>query len=271
MLICQITDLHIKAARRRAYGVVDTAAMLEACVAAIAALAPRPDVVVATGDLVDYGRDDEYALLRELLAPLRMPLYLLPGNHDGRDALRRAFPDHPWLRQHDEFVQYAIDEYPVRLVAIDTQVPGHGRGELCARRLDWLEHTLAARADAPTVVLMHHPPFRTGIAHMDLIGLAGADELARVIARHPQVERLLCGHLHRSIHARFGGTVASVCPSPAHQIALDLAPGARDDFVLEPPGYQLHQWDGLRLVTHTAVLGDWGPRHPFRHSGRLID
>ena len=106
---------------------------------------------------------------------------------------------------------------------------------------------------------------------MDLIGLAGADELARVIARHPQVERLLCGHLHRSIHARFGGTVASVCPSPAHQIALDLTPGARDDFVLEPPGYQLHQWDGMRLVTHTAVLGDWGPRHPFRQSGRLID
>jgi 3',5'-cyclic AMP phosphodiesterase CpdA len=271
MLICQITDLHIKAGRRRAYGVVDTAGMLETCVAAIGRLHPRPDVVVATGDLVDYGRDDEYALLRELLAPLDMPLYLLPGNHDGRDALRRAFPGHRWLRADADFVQYAIDDHPVRLVAIDTQVPGHGHGELCPQRLEWLDRTLAVRPDAPTVVLMHHPPFATGIGHMDLIGLAGADGLARVVARHPQVERLLCGHLHRPIHARFAGTVASVCPSPAHQVALDLAPGTRDDFVLEPPGYQLHRWDGATLVTHTAVLGDWGPRHPFREDGRLID
>jgi 3',5'-cyclic AMP phosphodiesterase CpdA len=96
---------------------------------------------------------------------------------------------------------------------------------------------------------------------MDRYGLLqGAPELAAIVATHPQVERVLCGHLHRPIQARFAGTLASTCPSPAHQIPLELVPAGVERFVLEPPGYQLHRWaDGL-LVTHTAVIGDWpGP------------
>ena len=79
MILCQITDLHIKPERKLAYGVVDTATMLERCVAQIVRLPQRPDAVIATGDLVDGGTPAEYALLRELLSPLTMPLYLMPG------------------------------------------------------------------------------------------------------------------------------------------------------------------------------------------------
>lgn len=271
MLLCQISDLHIKPGRRPAYGIVDTAAMLERCVAAILRLPQRPDAVIATGDLVDFGTPGEYALLRELLAPLPMPLYLLPGNHDERHALREAFPEHAYLRQWEPFVQYAIDDHPVRLVALDTVIPGAGGGELCARRLEWLDRTLCARQDAPTVVALHHPPFTTGIGHMDRIGLSGADALAEVIAQHPQVERLIAGHLHRTITVGFAGTVAGTCPSPAHQVALDLAPDAADAFVMEPPGFQLHWWSGDALVTHNAVIGAFDGPYPFRAAGRLID
>lgn len=271
MLLCQITDTHIKADRRKAYGIVDTAAMLERCVQQILALPQQPDAVITTGDLVDYGRPDEYALLRELLGPLAMPLYLMAGNHDERGGLRTSFPDHAYLRQWAPFVQYAIDEHPLRLVALDTVIPGQGGGELCAQRLAWLDRTLANRPDHPTVVALHHPPFATGIGHMDRIGLAGADALAQVIGRHPQVERVIAGHLHRSISQRFAGTVASTCPSPAHQVALDLAPDAADNYVLEPPGFQLHWWSGRALVTHTAVIGDFAGPYPFRVGGKLID
>ncbi len=264
MLLCQITDLHIKAGGTRTYGVVDTAGMLRACVQHILDLPQRPDLVVATGDLVDLGRADEYALLRDLLAPLPMPVHLLPGNHDDRDVLRASFPDHAYLHEWPPFVQYVLEDHPVRIVALDSVIPREGGGRLCDERLEWLEATLAAAPGRPTIVVMHHPPFRTFIGHMDRIGLDGSDALARVIARHTQVERVLCGHLHRPIVARFAGTVASTCPSTAHQIALDLAEDGVEGFTLEPPGYQLHRWDAAAgVVSHTVAVGNWPGPYPF--------
>jgi 3',5'-cyclic AMP phosphodiesterase CpdA len=275
MLLCQISDLHIKAERKLAYGRVDTAGMLERCVAAILRLAPAPDAVLITGDLVDRGSDAEYELLAQLIAPLstqgHLPVYLIAGNHDERDALRRNFPAHTYLRQWAPFVQYAIDAHALRIVALDTVIPGQGGGLVCAERLDWLDRTLSQAPEQATVILMHHPPFITGIGHMDRVGLDNSDALEAVVRRHPQVERVLCGHLHRSIQARFGGTVASTCPSTAHQVALDLGQPSPDNFVMEPPGYQLHFWNGKQLVTHTAVLGDFAGPYPFRTAGKLID
>jgi Icc protein len=273
LLVCQISDLHIKAPGRLSYRKVDCAGMLARCVAEILRLPQQPDCVIATGDLADFGRADEYAHVRRLLAPLPMPVYLLPGNHDERGALRAAFPDHPYLRQWLPFVQYAIDDWPVRIVALDTVIPGQGGGELCAQRLAWLEHTLAEQPRKPTLVVMHHPPFPTLIGHMDKQGLLrGSDELARVIARHPQVERVLCGHVHRPIQVRFAGTLASICPSPAHQVALDLAPEANSAFKMEPPGFQLHAWTkGFGVISHTAFIGDFAGPFAFFENGHLID
>lgn len=273
MILCQISDTHIKAERKKAYGVVDTATMLERCVEHVLKLPQRPDAVVFTGDLVDWGRAPEYALLRELIRPLleALPVYLLPGNHDDREQLRLAFADHAYLRQWDPFVQFAIEDHPLRLVALDTLIPRSGGGELCAQRLQWLDATLSAQPDKPTVVALHHPPFVTGIGHMDRISLSGAQALAAVVARHAQVERVIAGHLHRPITARFGGTVASTCPSPAHQVALDIATDAADCYVLEPPGYQLHWWNGNTLITHTAFVGEFEGPYPFRVGGQLID
>lgn len=271
-LLAQVSDLHIKAAGRLSYRVVDTAAMLRACIEHLLEQPQRPDAVAFTGDLTDFGRPEEYGVLRELLAPLDMPVYLIPGNHDERDALRDAFPDHAYLRQSRTFVQYVIEAHALRIVALDTLVPGEGRGELCAERLAWLDERLAEQPARPTVVLMHHPPFRTFIGHMDRQGLTGAEGLAAVVRKHPQVERLLCGHLHRPIDARFAGTIASTAPSPAHQVALDLAADARSQFVMEPPGYRIHAYTPeTGVVSHTAFIGSFAGPHPFYEDGKLID
>ena len=186
-LVAQLSDLHIKAAGRLSYRVVDTAGMLRDCIAHLLAQPQRPDVAVFTGDLTDFGRPEEYAVLRELIAPLAMPVYLVPGNHDEREALCAAFPDHAYLRQMSGFVQYAIDGHPLRIVALDTLVPGEGRGELCDVRLAWLDARLAEAPERPTLVLMHHPPFTTHIGHMDKQGLSGASALAAVIRRQDQM------------------------------------------------------------------------------------
>jgi 3',5'-cyclic AMP phosphodiesterase CpdA len=262
MLLCQISDLHVMAERALAYGVVDTAACLERCVQRIVALDPIPDAVVATGDLVDTPDARSYGLLREILAQLPLPVYVMPGNHDERNALRAAFPDHRYLPRDGEFLQYVIDEYPVRLVALDTVTPGQPEGTLCAGRLQWLERCLA-ESPAPTVIALHHPPFFTGIGHMDRMGLTNSANLADVVRRFPHVQRLICGHLHRPIQALFAGTMASVCPSTAHQVLLDLKPDTAARFVMEPPAFQLHLWTGQALVTHTAYTGDYAGPYPF--------
>jgi 3',5'-cyclic-AMP phosphodiesterase len=262
MIVAQLSDPHIVApgASPRTpagFGPVDTAAFLARAVAEVNRLDPLPDVVLLTGDLVDKGEPVEYEHLRSLLAPLAMPVFVIPGNHDARAPLRAAFGDDGYLPA-DGFIQYAVEDYDLRLVALDTLVPGKHHGELCSDRLAWLDRTLAAAPERPTLVFMHHPPFATGIAYMDKYGLEGADGLAAVIARHNQVERILCGHLHRAIDRRFAGTVAGTAPSTAHQIDLNLLPEAPLRFKFEPPGYQLHVWrEGSGLVTHTAVFGGW--------------
>ena len=264
MIVCQVSDMHLMAGRNLAYGVVDTAAYLGRCIAHIQTLPQRPDVVVMTGDLVDGGKPEQYALLREIIAPLSMPVYLIPGNHDDREALRAAFPDHAYLNQFPPFIQYAVEEHELRIVAIDTVIPGQDGGELCAQRLEWLALTLATAPQRPTLLLMHHPPFATGIGFMDEIGLANPEALAQVVGKHAQIERILCGHLHRPIQTRFAGTLACTAPSTAHQITLDLAPAAPGTFTMEPPAYYVHAWTAATgVVTHTAYVGDFPGPYSF--------
>jgi 3',5'-cyclic AMP phosphodiesterase CpdA len=271
MLIAQITDTHIKQAGGLAYRRVDTSAMLQRCVADLLRLDPQPDLIVVTGDLVDLGRPEEYAWLKTLLAPLQPPLVVVPGNHDERDAMRSAFADEGYLPASG-FLHFAIDEYPLRIVGLDTVVPREGRGELCAERLAWLEETLARQSERPTLLLMHHPPFLTGIGHMDAIGLTGREVFAEIVSRHPQIELILCGHLHRNIQTVVGGRRVLTCPSTAHQVALDIRPDAPSCFRMEPPGYMLHWWNKGSIVTHSAVIGGYdGPYPFFEANGALID
>jgi Icc protein len=266
MLIAQITDTHITMPGKLLMGVVDTASALERAVSALNQLDPSPDTTVLTGDLVESGEPEEYDHLRALLAPLRMPVFAIPGNHDAREPMREAFIGDEYLPTQG-FLSYVIEDYPLRIIGLDTLIPGESGGLLCSERLQWLDDTLAGAPDRPTLVLMHHPPFMTGIARMDRAGLNGSAGLAAIIGRHPQIERILCGHLHRPIESRFGGTIAGTAPSTAHQIILDLRPEARLSFAFEPPGYQLHYWrEGIGLVTHTATIGDWPG--PYFYSGR---
>lgn len=258
-MLVQLSDPHVVPPGSLLDGRIDTPRLLAQAVAVAAAL--EPAAVVLTGDLVDRGTAAEYAHLRALLAPFACPVWLMPGNHDDHAELRRAFPDHdelrPVLADHVLWVREAAG---LRLVALDTVVPRQPQGALCAARLAWLEAALAAAPAVPTLVAMHHPPFAAGIAHMDAMGLLqGVTELETVLRRHPQVERVICGHLHRATLRRFGGTLAMTVPSTAHQIVLDLAPGAPAAWRLEPPGFALHLLRGGAVVTHGVASGQHGP------------
>ncbi len=273
MLIAQITDPHIKTEDRLAYKKVDTAANLAHCVEHLRRLEPHPDIVLITGDLTDFGKPEEYRLLRKLIAPLDRPTYVIPGNHDHRENLRTAFADHDYLPKHSEFLHYVIEDYPIRLIGLDTTIPGEPGGEMCARRLAWLDQQLQNDQERPTVLFMHHPPFLTGITHMDVQNCRGGEALGALIEFHPQVIRLLCGHVHRPIELHWHGITASIAPSSSHNVALDLREDGPSAFYLEPPTCQLHYWrEDIGLISHLSFIGQFeGPYPFFDEYGKLID
>jgi len=157
-----------------------------------------------------------------------------------------------------------LEQYPVRLIALDTVVPGKTGGLMCPARLGWLAARLEEAAARPTLIFMHHPPFATGIGHMDQVGLEGAAAMGEVVARHPQVERVVCGHLHRPIQLRWRGTVVITAPSTAHQVVLDLRDDAPSMFAMEPPAFLVHVWrEGTSLITHTSYVGEFAGPYPF--------
>lgn len=265
MLFAQITDLHVRVPGDRLDGRVDTGAFLERAVARLNALVPRPDFVLITGDLVDRGNEAEYAHFRRLLEPLAMPARLALGNHDNREAFRAGFPDLGYWDPGEPFVQYALDLGAVRLLVLDTLDQGRSSGALCGRRLDWLAERLAEDRTTPTVVAMHHPPIPVGLPGLDRLRLLeGAERFATLVATAPNVERVLAGHLHRPVTARFAGTVLDVMPGAAHQVHLDPEGSAPLRLVLEPPVLQLHGFvPGAGLVSHKAYIDDFGGAQAF--------
>lgn len=267
MIVAQITDTHIKPRGALAYGRVNTAPFLAAAVKHINALDPAPDLVILTGDVTDAGAPEEYDHVRELLAPLRLPLIALPGNHDRRETFRDAFAEHMDLPERGH-LSYAEERYPLRLVMIDDTVPGDRHGEITAEHAEWLDKTLAAQARKPTLVALHHPPFVTGITHMDVQNCRGAERLSDILMKHPQVLGLACGHVHRNILTSFAGKPASICPSQAHAVSLALTPDAPASFHMDPPSLHLHVWrdDGTpfgSLLTHQSFIGEIDGPHPF--------
>ena len=152
------------------------------------------EMVMDAGDLVDAGSADEYANLRRILDRLPMPYRLIPGNHDERDTMRASFPDHGYLAGAEGFICYTIDDLPLRLIALDSLDVGKIGGLLCDVRLNWLDARLSEARDRPTMIFLHHAPIQTGVRHHDEEPFRGAEAFAAVVARHPQVERVVAGH-----------------------------------------------------------------------------
>ena len=186
MLIAQISDFHVRAHGAESTFGIDNNTNLSAAVAMLNHLDPAPDVVIGTGDLVNRGRPEEYLALRDLLAPLDAPIYLIPGNHDTARYLRETFSDHDYLASEDEFLSYVVDRYPLRLIGVDSTLPDAHNGAVCLERLAWLRSRLEEAPERPTLLFMHHPPFKTGIWWMDGIGLVeGSHRAAGSVERTP--------------------------------------------------------------------------------------
>lgn len=257
MLIAHLSDFHVFSRLPETPHVrTDIASVVERIVADVAAFRPSIDAVMITGDVADGGSAEDYALVRRLLAPLRMPVYVVPGNHDRRDTLRSAFADRQDF-QPGPFLNFTARLGPLRIVGLDSQVPGRVEGRLCAERLAWAARALAELHAARTLILMHHPPFVTGMGAVDAATLVeGAEELGILVAAQPGPVSLLCGHVHRPVQTVWNGAFAAIAGSPAFQQQLVFGLPEDPPTVREPYAYFIHDLaDPRRMAIHTRYVG----------------
>lgn len=250
MIVAQISDLHIRRRGHVLHHMANTADYLGRTIDRLHAMHPQPSLVLASGDLTERGSPHEYRRLRTILSRLEIPYFLLPGNHDDREMLRKAFRDHSYLGTNAAHASYAIDAWPLRILALDSTAPRRAGGYLDDERLEWLDAELSTHPRRPTVLAMHHPPFRTGIAAMDAHGFVGVDALGEIVRRHRQIERIVCGHVHTVLIRAWNGTVACTAPSTSPQFVIGRSPLG---IGLEAAGLLLHEWS-FNASVHTYVV-----------------
>jgi 3',5'-cyclic AMP phosphodiesterase CpdA len=264
MLIAHLTDLHIRPFGAPSHGRLPSHLRMLRAIARLEALSPRPDLVLITGDLTHYGHEEEYEACVALLRRLSIPWRVLPGNHDRRAAFRAAFAPLQRFETAGGFLNFAERFGDLVLIGLDSLAEGASHGELCAARLAWLEGELIAAEGRPVVIALHHPPILVGVAGMDRIPLReGARELEALVARFPNVERLICGHHHAPIQARFGGSLLCAGSSLVAQSVIDLRAGGVDAWRDEPAQFHLHTLVEGRMVSHLVMVETFDGPHPF--------
>jgi 3',5'-cyclic AMP phosphodiesterase CpdA len=251
MIIAQISDTHIALdspdAERRIRD-------FELTIADINALDPAPDAIVHTGDIVHNGRPDEYARAVATLAEARAPVHVLAGNKDSRANLREAFSACGYLGADAGFIAYAIDDYPVRLIALDTLSAGSNKGDFCRDRVRHLIAMIDAGTSKPIAVFTHHPPFEVAVGpdpiHFETPQAMA--ELRRALQHSGRVVAIFSGHIHRAA----AGHVGSIPATVVQCIATTLRKGEYPARMKMRPVYHIHRFDPVwGFATETRIIG----------------
>jgi Icc protein len=247
MLIAQLSDSHIRLGPLAG----ETSAHLHRALGRALGVRPAPDCVIITGDVVDNGQADEYEAFLAIAKGYPLPIHLATGNHDDARTMVSTFGGTGFLGG-GRSAYYALDYPELRLVFLDSAVPGSMTGHLDEAQLRWLDGVLAERADASAFVCLHHPPIDIGMPFLDSIKLDNPDDLHAVLSKHSHVQRVLAGHVHRAVIGSFAGTTVTIAPSTFRQAAIDLETEGPSGYVHEPPGFLLHRIESGTCTTHVV-------------------
>jgi Icc protein len=247
-LLVQITDTHVVERGTLLYGQADTALHLAETIVAINAMRPRPDLVLITGDLVEHPGPVTYSHFRDLIAPLKMPVYLMPGNHDDPAVMCDFFCGTEMFPGKDPHFQYVIEGPDFRTLVLNSHFDNSELPFFGPRRLEWAQEALA-ESDQPTLVAIHHPPMKTGIGFIDMVGEQWYQGLGEVLKRNPQVLKVICGHGHLDLHGRLGQVPVQMVGSIAHQLIADRVLDIAPSFYNAPVPPMLHHWLDGDLVS----------------------
>jgi 3',5'-cyclic AMP phosphodiesterase CpdA len=251
-VIAHVSDTHLLAGEARQYGAIDTVGHFRSVLERLTRLDPQPQALVFTGDLADLGEPEAYRALRELVEPLAAGIdaqvIWCMGNHDERGAYaEHLFDEPPTLAPQDR----VYDVAGLRIVSLDTSVPGWHHGEITDEQLAWLADVLATPAGHGTILALHHPPIPSPLVPAaEIIELLETERLAAVL-RGSDVRTILGGHYHFTSHSTFAGIPVSVAAATCYTV--DTAP--LDRLISAVDGHQafnvVHVYDDR--VVHSVV------------------
>ncbi|MGI9401931.1 MAG: metallophosphoesterase [Rhizobiaceae bacterium] len=252
MIIAQISDTHIALDTPDAdQRILD----FERTISNINGLDPPPDMVIHTGDIVQNGRLDEYALAAEVLQKAMAPVFVMVGNKDERSNFRSVFSSASYLTPENEFVAYSIEDFAVRIIVLDTLNPGSNKGNFCEKRIANLTEMLNADTNKPVAIFAHHPPFLVSEGpdplHFESIEIM--ERFRHELLRYTLIKSIFCGHVHRGVAGYVGNIPVLVMPS----IATTLRRGDYPPELETSPVYHVHEFEddwGFSSVLH--VVGD---------------
>ena len=246
----QLSDLHMVPNGKLASDVLDTGAILTSAIDRLIEkkdhLAPL-DAVLVTGDISDDGSPESYELARAQLERLGLPLFVVPGNHDSREPFREAFSNLSSMPRED-FIDWVETVEDTRIIGLDTLVEGQGAGLLRQESLTFLANELSQASNSAVVIMLHHPPLRTGIQFMDGIGLENPAELAQILNQTDADVTVLAGHVHGVHYGRIGGYPVLTAPAVCSNFVLDRRDHAPIGFFSGPTGC---------AVLETGQQGNW--------------
>ena len=227
--ILHMSDTHF-VADGPLYGSVESERNLRQLFDELEASGGRPEAIVITGDLADKGDPVAYERLKAIIEPaaarLGAEVVWVMGNHDDRGAFREGLLGQ--LHLGDEQKAAPIDRVHdingLRIIALDSTVPGHHHGEISSDQLDWLAEELASPAPHGTVLAMHHPPVPSVLDLAVLVELRDQSELA-VVLQGSDVRSIIAGHLHYSSTATFAGIPVSVASATCYTQDLSVPVG----------------------------------------------
>ena len=251
MIIAQISDTHIDPSHRNS---AKRLRDVERVIKAINALDPAPDVLIHTGDMAHNGTAEKYEVALDVLRDLCIPLHAVAGNRDDRTLIRANFPTGRDLMPGMDFLQYEVDDYPVRLIALDTLSRDSNMGDFCDNRAQSLSRALSAENDKPCALFMHHPPFevRESKYRWQYASQDAVERLSGVIGTCNHVVSLFCGHAHRQSSGVIAGVPGATVPS----VAIDLRLGDFPEAAETAPVFYLHHYQpdaGFVTELHIAA------------------
>ena len=247
-MIVHISDSHIDPGSDK---LEDRLRDLRRVVDDINKLDPVPNIVIHTGDVAHNGTQEKYDLALTILGDVRAPLHVCVGNRDDRNLIAKNFRTGRDIAPGSGFLQYSIDDYPVRLIALDTLCATTNMGDYCRERADALSIALADEPQKPTVLFMHHPPFEIVDSKypFQFDDWNTVNHLVSVLKKNDQVRHLFCGHTHRNSNGEILGVPASTVPS----IAVNLRFGDIPEGAELRPVYHIHKFEGIRFKSETVV------------------
>lgn len=265
MLIAHISDTHIVRGDKKAYGIADTAKNLTNCIEYINKLEPKVDIALVTGDVTNGGEYKGLAYAKTILDKLNCPYYVIPGNHDTRKGIWQVFKGKACPEKHKEFINYVIDDYEIRFIALDSTIPNKPGAEICSIRARWLDKQLSKNLDKPTIIFMHHPPVKCNILETNKDGFIGADLLGDIVKKYANIKAILCGHIHLQAHVNWKNTIVSVAPSTEMRLKLDLSMEKESQFYLDLPAFQLHYWTSDKnLISYPLAVHNQEKAYSFK-------